>query len=228
MLTGLNFRLPFSETGPTFPLSQLSTARHWQDAESMITERWQSGRSRRTRNAVGRKVPGVRIPPSPPSFALWASDGTANFAKHKIRAGRYSATAKEGLRSLGEGGPFSFYPVCVESVVAHAPARPGNTGVAWVLSGHDFAKPAMYYVYLLKSVSDPNRHYVGFSTDLRRRLLEHNTGKLPTTSPHRPWRLSTYLGFTSKKQALAFEHYLKSGSGHAFARKRHWCPASYE
>jgi len=113
-------------------------------------------------------------------------------------------------------------------VVAHAPVRPGNTSVAWVLSGHDFAKPAMYYVYLLESISDPNRHYVGFSTDLRRRLLEHNTGKLPTTSPHRPWRLSTYLGFTSKKQALAFEHYLKSGSGHAFARKRLWCPASYE
>jgi hypothetical protein len=104
MLTGLNFRLPFSETGPTFPLSQLSTARHWQDAESMITERWQSGRSRRTRNAVGRKVPGVRIPPSPPSFALWASDGTANFAKHKILAGRHRATAKDALRSLGGGG----------------------------------------------------------------------------------------------------------------------------
>jgi len=102
----LNFRLPFSETGPTFPLSQLSTARHWQDAESMITERWQSGRSRRTRNAVDRKVPGVRIPPSPPSFALWASDGTANFAKNKICAGGYSATAKDALRSLGEGGPF--------------------------------------------------------------------------------------------------------------------------
>jgi predicted GIY-YIG superfamily endonuclease len=86
----------------------------------------------------------------------------------------------------------------------------------------------MYYVYLLESISDPNHHYVGFSTDLRRRLLEHNTGKLPTTSPHRPWRLSTYLGFSSKKQALAFEHYLKSGSGHAFARKRLWFSASYE
>ncbi len=176
--------------------------------------------------ALRRRMPSVAL--AKEGLSLWASDGTANFAKHKIRAGGYSATAKDALRSLGEGGPFSFYPVCVESVVAHAPARPGNTGVAWVLSGHDFAKPAMYYVYLLESVSDPNRHYVGFSTDLRRRLLEHNTGKLPTTSPHRPWRLSTYLGFTSKKQALAFEHYLKSGSGHAFARKRLWCPASYE
>jgi len=39
-------------------------------------------------------------------LSLWASDGTANFAKHKILAGRHSATAKDALRSLGEGGPF--------------------------------------------------------------------------------------------------------------------------
>ena len=96
MLTGLNFRLPFLETGPTFPLSQLSTARHWQDAESMITERWQSGRSRRTRNAVGRKVPGVRIPPSPPSFPYQEPLGKGLFFYRYLRGsekqnGRFNA-----------------------------------------------------------------------------------------------------------------------------------------
>ena len=80
----------------------------------------------------------------------------------------------------------------------------------------------MYYVYLLESVSTPTRHYVGFSTDLRQRLIDHNDGKLPTTDPHRPWRVKTYLAFSSKKQALAFEKYLKSGSGHAFSKKRLW------
>jgi putative endonuclease len=80
----------------------------------------------------------------------------------------------------------------------------------------------MYYVYLIESVTVPSRHYVGFTEDLRRRLTEHNEGKLPTTSPHRPWQLRTYLAFSSKKQALAFEKYLKSGSGHAFAKKRLW------
>ncbi len=36
-----------------------------------LPERWQSGRSRRTRNAkYGNSVPGVRIPPSPPIFWL--------------------------------------------------------------------------------------------------------------------------------------------------------------
>ena len=80
----------------------------------------------------------------------------------------------------------------------------------------------MYYVYLLESTSVQSQHYVGFSSDLRQRLLDHNAGKLPNTARYRPWKLVTYLGFSSKRQALAFEHYLKSGSGHAFARKRLW------
>jgi len=80
----------------------------------------------------------------------------------------------------------------------------------------------MYYVYLLESIADPNRHYIGFSGDLRQRMAAHNEGRLPTTAPHRPWRLRTYLAFSSKRQALSFEKYLKSGSGHAFAKKRLW------
>ena len=80
----------------------------------------------------------------------------------------------------------------------------------------------MYYVYLLESASGKKHHYVGFTEDLRRRLNEHNEGKLPTTAPHRPWLLKIYLGFSSKKQALSFEKYLKSGSGYAFAKRRFW------
>ena len=82
----------------------------------------------------------------------------------------------------------------------------------------------MYYVYLLQSVADETQRYVGFSGDLRRRLADHNAGKLLTTARSRPWQLVTYLGFTSKRQALAFESYLKSGSGHAFAKRRLWLP----
>ncbi len=80
----------------------------------------------------------------------------------------------------------------------------------------------MDYVYLIESVSAPSHHYVGFTEELRQRLTEHNDGKLPTTAPHRPWRVKTYLAFSSKKQALGFEKYLKSGSGHAFGKKRLW------
>jgi hypothetical protein len=34
-----------------------------------------------------------------------------------------------------------------------------------------------------------------------------------------PWRLATYIAFQDETRALAFEKYLKSGSGHAFANR---------
>lgn len=77
----------------------------------------------------------------------------------------------------------------------------------------------MYYVYLIESIANPGKRYTGYTADLRQRLADHNAGKNPTTAPHRPWRLQTYTAFSSKGQALAFETYLKSGSGHAFARR---------
>ncbi len=82
----------------------------------------------------------------------------------------------------------------------------------------------MHYVYLLQSVSVPGRKYVGYSDDLRRRLSNHNLGRNASTAAARPWRLQTYVAFSTKAHALAFEGYLKSGSGHAFARKRLWHP----
>ncbi len=80
----------------------------------------------------------------------------------------------------------------------------------------------MFYVYLLQSLSRPEQRYVGFTEDLRHRLQVHNDGASPHTSKYRPWQLVTYLAFSEKSKALAFEQYLKSGSGHAFANKRLW------
>ena len=80
----------------------------------------------------------------------------------------------------------------------------------------------MYYVYLIESTSTPKVRYTGYTDDLKRRLCDHNEGKNVSTAQYRPWRLKTYLAFSTKRQALAFERYLKSGSGHAFSRKRLW------
>lgn len=80
----------------------------------------------------------------------------------------------------------------------------------------------MHYVYLIESESDPTRRYVGVTSDLKTRLADHNAGKSGHTSKYLPWRLVTYVAFSDQRQALAFEQYLKSGSGHAFARKRLW------
>ena len=78
----------------------------------------------------------------------------------------------------------------------------------------------MKYVYILESVSDPHRHYVGLTDDLRARLRKHNANEVPHTAKYGPWRLKTYIAFADEGQALAFEKYLKSASGRAFAKKR--------
>jgi predicted GIY-YIG superfamily endonuclease len=78
----------------------------------------------------------------------------------------------------------------------------------------------MTYVYILQCIAEPDRFYVGFTDDLRVRLKAHNTGKVPHTAKFKPWRLNTYLAFSDKTRAIAFEKYLKSHSGRAFAAKR--------
>jgi putative endonuclease len=55
---------------------------------------------------------------------------------------------------------------------------------------------------------------------LKQRLADHNNGKCSHTANFKPWKIKFYLAFESIELAQAFEHYLKSGSGHAFA-KRH-------
>lgn len=80
----------------------------------------------------------------------------------------------------------------------------------------------MRYVYLLESEALSGQRYVGVTSDLKQRLAEHNAGKSPHTSKYLPWKLVTYMAFTDGQKAAAFECYLKSGSGHAFARKRLW------
>jgi putative endonuclease len=80
----------------------------------------------------------------------------------------------------------------------------------------------VHYVYLLTSSYSPSRRYVGLTANLKQRLAEHNSGKLPHTAQFKPRQLVTYLAFSDKQKAARFERYLKSGSGHAFARKRLW------
>jgi len=76
--------------------------------------------------------------------------------------------------------------------------------------------------YLLQSERFPDQRYIGVTADLKQRIPDHNAGKSPHTSKFVPWRLETYLAFSNKEKAVAFERYLKSGSGHALARKRLW------
>ena len=80
----------------------------------------------------------------------------------------------------------------------------------------------MYYVYLIRSLVRPEERYVGSTADLRERMADHNAGRPSHTAKFKPWELVTYLAFSSRGKAEQFESYLKSGSGHAFAKKRLW------
>jgi putative endonuclease len=75
------------------------------------------------------------------------------------------------------------------------------------------------YVYILESLSGEH-FYVGVTGDVCARLSKHNAGEVPHTSKYRPWKLKSYVAFSSEERAFAFEKYLKSGSGRAFTKKR--------
>ena len=76
-----------------------------------------------------------------------------------------------------------------------------------------------YYVYILQSESFPERYYTGFTEELDSRLKKHNDGDCSHTSKYLPWQIKAAIAFNDRQKALDFEHYLKGGSGRAFAKK---------
>ena len=88
----------------------------------------------------------------------------------------------------------------------------------------------MYPVYVLISMINPNKTYVGITNNIFRRWCEHNKGRSKYTSKYRPWKLACFIYFENRNQAEKFEQYLKRGSGFAFMKK-HLLPkeqGSYE
>ncbi len=77
----------------------------------------------------------------------------------------------------------------------------------------------MYYTYILKSEKD-GTNYIGYTSDLKKRIQDHNQHQSKYTSTKAPYILIWYCAFKTKEKAVSFEKYLKSSSGHAFARKR--------
>lgn len=80
----------------------------------------------------------------------------------------------------------------------------------------------MFHVYLIKSINFPDIVYVGYTTNFEQRFQTHNSGGSIHTAQYRPWKLVMILSFIDQDKAKAFEKYLKSQSGRAFANKRFW------
>ena len=137
----------------------------------------------------------VRSRLAPPAFARFARYGSASHAV------THRSEASEGCRVV---------------------ARRAKTGLGKprsALQPPERRRAANEYVYILES-HDSEHFYAGITDDLGARLAKHNAAEVPHTSKYRPWRLKTYVAFSDEKQAIAFEKYLKSGSGRAFAKKR--------
>jgi putative endonuclease len=72
-----------------------------------------------------------------------------------------------------------------------------------------------YFVYILKSLRDSS-YYIGFSTDVERRLKEHNQGQSRYTKLKTPWTVIYFEEYELKKQALKREKFLKAQRNREF------------
>jgi len=77
----------------------------------------------------------------------------------------------------------------------------------------------MYYVYILISGKDA-KFYTGSTKDLKRRLNEHNNGRVDSTKDRLPLKLIYYEACIDEIDARAREKYLKSGMGKRYIRNR--------
>ena len=72
----------------------------------------------------------------------------------------------------------------------------------------------MYYTYVLKSLKD-HKSYIGYSSDLKNRFIQHQRGEVASTKHRRPLDLIFYEAFKDKKDAQRREGYFKTDKGKA-------------
>jgi putative endonuclease len=80
-------------------------------------------------------------------------------------------------------------------------------------------RTSMVYVYVLRSVTS-GRLYTGFTSDLRKRLREHQSGQSQFTRARGPYELVYYEASTDAGDAIAREKYLKTGTGKRYLNNR--------
>jgi putative endonuclease len=77
----------------------------------------------------------------------------------------------------------------------------------------------MFYVYVIHSLED-HGFYIGFSTNLRKRIAGHEHGASFATKYRGPWKLIYYEAYIDRQDAEGRERYLKTGSGRRFLRQQ--------
>jgi len=77
----------------------------------------------------------------------------------------------------------------------------------------------MFYVYVLQSEKN-GELYTGFTSDLKRRLSEHNQGLNFSTKRYAPWKLIYYEACLKESDARRREKYLKTTQGSRLLKRR--------
>lgn len=77
----------------------------------------------------------------------------------------------------------------------------------------------MFYVYILQSLKD-SFFYVGYAKDLKKRIENHNVGKVVSTKKRIPLKLVYYEACLNQQDATHREKYLKSSWGKRYIKVR--------
>ena len=68
----------------------------------------------------------------------------------------------------------------------------------------------VYYVYLIKTLDGyPKKTYVGYTNNLKKRLIKHNSNLGAKSTKGYRWEIIYKKKFYSKSKALSFEYELK-------------------
>ena len=76
----------------------------------------------------------------------------------------------------------------------------------------------MHGVYVLVSRAD-GRLYIGYARDIKRRVAQHNAGKVSATRKRRPLTLIYCELFCNQTDAMRRELYLKTGWGRNYLKR---------
>lgn len=76
----------------------------------------------------------------------------------------------------------------------------------------------MSFVYILQSLTS-EKTYVGSTTDLAKRLDQHNSGKSNFTKTFLPWKLIYKEEYSNIQEARKREKYFKSAAGRRVLKK---------
>ncbi len=77
----------------------------------------------------------------------------------------------------------------------------------------------MFFVYILRSLKD-GIHYYGYSSNLQKRIEEHNDGLSNFTNKHRPWEIIYFETFDNRSDAMKREKFFKSLPGFHWLKDR--------